>query len=320
MNPDFSSSAKRRWQARSFIAALLSATMTYFLFPVFGFAEDKRPAYIYEDTRRLVALVEDAAALMERKGESAFAEFKIQGSKWLTDPYYLFVYGIDGTCVFHPIQPDLIGKNLMSLRDMDGKPVIRFITDIGRRTEKDASGWVFYLWPDKTQLMPLWKSAYIRKVVAPGNKTYLVGSGIYNIKTEKSFVEERVRMASALLQVKGKDTAFQEFRSRASPFVFLDTYIFVLDMQGRTVVDPAYPTLTGRDLSAFHDAVGGASIQEMLRKLQHGNEAWVEYLWPRPGASLPSRKLIYARKVRIGNDTFIVGSDLYLATPIWMRG
>jgi signal transduction histidine kinase len=282
--------------------------------------EDKRLVYVYEDTRRLVTLVEEAAGLVERKGESAFAEFRRKGSKWLNDQHYLFVYALDGTCVFHPIEPELIGKNLMDLRDMDGKPVIQFLTEVGLKPGRNAGSWIFYLWPDKAGLMPLWKSAYIRKVLAPDDKTYLVGSGVYNIKIERSFVEERVRMASELLQTKGKQVAFQEFRNRASPFVFLGTYIFVLDMQGRTIVDPAYPTRTGRDLFGFQDAVGVSTIQELLHKLQHADEAWVQYLWPKPGSSLPSRKLMYVRKVRLGDETFVVGSDFFLATPVWMRG
>jgi signal transduction histidine kinase len=281
---------------------------------------ERMSLYMYEDTRRLVALVEAAALLVEQKGDGAFAQFNTPGSKWWIDQYYIFVYGLDGTCLFHPIQPELIGQNLMALKDMSGRPVVQFITEIGRKAEKDAGGWVFYLWPDRAHLIPLWKSAYIRKVSGPSGKTYLVGSGIYNIKTEKFFIEERVRAAAELLQVKGKDAAFQEFRNPASPFVFLDNYIFVLDMQGRAVVDPAYPTLQGRDLSGFRDAVGLATIKEMIRKLQNGDQAWVQYLWPKPGAALAARKLMYGRKVKAGEENFIVGSDFFLATPVWMRG
>lgn len=307
-------------QLNKIISALLLAASFFVRASASGFDAEKSPAYLYEDTRRLVALVEEAAALVEQKGDGAFKQFSLKGSKWWIDQYYIFVYATDGTCLFHPIQPELVGKNLLTLRDMDGKPVVHFVTEIGRKPEKNANGWVFYLWPDKTQLMPLWKSAYIRKAIGPGNKIYVVGSGVYNIKTERAFVKERVRMAAELLYTKGKDIAFQEFRNRASPFVFLDTYIFVLDMRGHTIVDPAYPTLNGRDLSTFEDAVGVPTIQEMLRKLERSDEAWVQYLWPRPGASLPSRKLIYARKVQIGAETLIVGSDFFLATPIWMRG
>lgn len=68
----------------------------------------------------------------------------------------------------HPVEPELVGKNLMDFHDMNGKRVVQYVTDVGRKPEKDASGWVFYLWADKTQLIPRWKSAYIRKVITPG--------------------------------------------------------------------------------------------------------------------------------------------------------
>ena len=173
---------------------------------------------------------------------------------------------------------------MSELRDMNGKPMVQLVAKVGERSEKDASDWVFYLWPDKIQLIPQWKRAYIRKVIAPSGKTYVIGSGVYNIKMEKAFVEKRVRMACDLLEKKGTDAAFREFREPASPFAFLDTFVFVLDMQGRTVVDPAYPTNAGRDISQFDDAVGRRPVQQILEKLQKADEAWVQYLWPKPGA------------------------------------
>ncbi len=281
-------------------------------------AEKTRP-YLYEDTKYLVELVEDAASLMEKKGQAAFREFAIKGSRWLNRKYYLFIYDVSGKCVFHPVNPELVGKNLMDLRDMNGEPVIRFITDIGRRPQRDASGWVFYLWEEGTQFLPRWKSAYIRKVVAPDGLVYMVGSGSYNMKIEKSFVRERVDLAVELIRSKGKSAAFEELKSPGSQFHFLDNYVFVMGMDGRALVDPAYPTLAGRDLSNFRDHIGRYVVKEMIRKLQKSDEAWVQYLWPRPGSSLPSRKLAYVRKTKVGNETLIVGSDFFLATPIWMR-
>ncbi|MBI3802029.1 MAG: cache domain-containing protein [Deltaproteobacteria bacterium] len=281
--------------------------------------DDKLSPYTYEDTKRLVTLVEEAATLVEQQGEEAFKEFERKDSKWFNETYYLFVYTEDGTCVFHAVEPELVDRNVIDLRDMDGKPVVQLITDFGKKPENDAGGWVFYLWGDKTQLIPHWKSAYIRKVVAPNQRIYLVGSGIYNIKIEKVFIEERVKMACELLQSKGKDAAFKEFRDPASSFVFLGTYIFVLDEQGHTLVDPAYPTLAGRDLSQFQDVVGLHVIKEVLQKLTRADEAWVQYLWPRPGSAVPSRKLMYTRRIKVGSETLIVGSDFFLATPIWMK-
>jgi len=282
-------------------------------------AEDRLSLYTYRDTRSLVALVEDAAALIERNGDQAFKDFAQKDSKWLNDDYYIFVYALDGTCLFHPITPELVGQNVIDLKDMNGKPIIRLITDVGRKPEKDASGWVFYLWENQTQITPNWKSAYVRKVITPNGQTYVVGSGSFTIKVEKVFVEQRVRLAADLLRTAGKTEAFKQFRDPGSRFVFLDSFIFVLDEQGRTMLDPAFPTQAGRDLSEFQDAVGLYPIKEALKKLEQADEAWVQYLWPKPGTSVTTRKLVYLHKVSVGGETLVVGSDFFLATPIWMK-
>jgi signal transduction histidine kinase len=284
-----------------------------------GHSKDRLGNYAYKDTQNLVSLVEDAATLIEKIGDEAFKEFTQKDSKWLNADYYLFAYTLDGTTAFHPLSPELVGQNVMDLKDMNGKQIIRQITNIGRRRDSDASGWVFYLWEDRAQLTPSWKAAYVRKVVTPEHKTYVVGSGSYSIKMEKAFVEERVKRAARYLHDRGKEQAFKRLHSRASSFFFLDSYIFVLDEQGETLVDPAYPNRTGRSVVEFQDAVGFFAFKSALKKLEHADEAWVQYLWPKPGASAPSRKLIYVRKVMVGEEVFIVGSDLFLATPIWLR-
>ena len=178
---------------------------------------------------------------------------------------------------------------------------------------------MFYLWQDQVQLSPSWKSAYIRKVTTPAGSTYLVGSGSHKIKVEKPFVERQVRMAADLLKSAGKDEAFKQFRDPASPFVFLDTYVFVLNGQGKTLVDPAFPTMAGRDLSQLQDAVGFYPVREVLKKLSQADETWVQYMWRKQGEATTSRKLMHARKIVIDAETLIVGSDFFLATPIWMR-
>jgi signal transduction histidine kinase len=297
------------------------AIAAFSLLPCFAFGSeaDRLSRYSFEDTKHLVSLVEEAAARIEQKGSDAFKEFGVPNSKWFYDDYYLFVYTPDGTNVFHPIEPRLIGKNIIGLRDMNGKAVIRMIAVVAKKPERDASDWVFYLWEYKTQLIPLWKSAYIRKAIAPDGTVYLVGSGLYNMKTERAFVQDRVELACEKLLTEGKDAAFKEFRDPASQFVFLGAYIFVLDENGRTLVDPSFPTNAGRDLSDFRDAVGMPVIQELFNKLSKTDNAWMQYLWPKPGSPVPTRKLIFAQKVTVGGETFIVGSDFYLATPIWMH-
>ena len=282
-------------------------------------ADDRLSKYLYEDTKRLVKLVEDAATLMERKGTAAFAEFRRKGSRWFNDQYFLFVYDRAGTNTFHPTIPELVGKNLMDLRDMHGKPLIRFITDVCRNPQRDAHAWVFYLWQEKNEFEPKWKSAYVRKVVMPDGEVCAIGAGHHHLKIEKVMVQENVQSAVDLLMSEGKQAAFKEFLNPASRYSFLNTFIWVTDEWGRALVDPAFPEKEGRDLTLFRDAIGRPVMKEIIDKLHKEDEAWVQYLWPRPGAVALSRKLAYVKKVRVGEETLLVGSDFFLASPIWMK-
>jgi hypothetical protein len=282
-------------------------------------AADVRVPYQYEDTRQLVKLVNDAATLVASKGEKAFVEFARPDSRWFKNGMYLFVFDSDGVCLVHPVAPSLVGQNMLGIRDFDGKPVIANMVRLTRAPAPDASGWFFYLWEDGTQFFPVWKSGYVRKVVAPSGRTMVIGSGLYNLRVEREFVRERVDQAADLLQREGRIAAFKRFQDPSSPFVFLNTYIFVLDMQGKTLVDPAFPTHAGRDLLGFRDAVGKPVVQEMLTKLQHRDAAWVQYKWPESGSHTLARKVAYIRKVQTPEGPVLIGADSVEASPIWMK-
>lgn len=280
---------------------------------------DKLAVYQYEDTRRLVKLVEDAAALVEKKGDAAFQEFGVRGSKWLNEQHYLFAYTLDGRPVFHPMEPGLVGKDLSKFRDLEGKPVVALVTDIGRKTQPDASGWVFYLWEDPRSNEPLWKSSYIRKVITPDGKVYVIGSGLYNMKTEKVFVQERVDMAVDLILKEGKEVAFEKLRKSSSPLYVADSSITVIDEDGNIVVDPAFPTLVERNCFTIRDKSGRAFTIEAKKKLENVDQLWLQYSWIRADTKRPARKLAYIRKIRVEGKVYYVMGDFFPPTPIWMR-
>jgi cytochrome c len=275
--------------------------------------------YLYENTRQLVYFVEEAARQVEKHGTQAFQQFSVRGSHWLNDRHYLFIYDINGVCVFHPTVPELVGRKLLDLRDMSGRPIGQWINEIGQRPEPDASGWIFYLWKAPNHLNPTWKISYIRKAVGPHGKVYLVGSGVHHFKIESIFVRQCVDRAVELLKSRGKATAFARFRDPSSRFFFCDTYIYVLNDKGQCLVDPAFPNLEKRDLTCFKDARGHHVIREMLHRLQNHDTGWMQYMVPKPGSTLLSRKLAYFRKVKINGENLIVGADFFLATPIWMK-
>jgi hypothetical protein len=58
--------------------------------------------YEYEETRELVALVTDAAERLRSKGEAAFDDFRVAGSRWRKEETYIFVLDPDGNMLLHP--------------------------------------------------------------------------------------------------------------------------------------------------------------------------------------------------------------------------
>ncbi|MBN9089326.1 MAG: cache domain-containing protein [Reyranella sp.] len=85
---------------------------------------------------------------------------------------YPFIYDLSGICVAHGAIPALIGKNLMAMKDQDGKYFFKEMIDIAKGP---GAGWVDYKWPNPLTTKIQDKSAYIEKL----GDDYFVGVGVY---------------------------------------------------------------------------------------------------------------------------------------------
>ena len=122
--------------------------------------------YEHEETRALVALVNDAADLVRARGEAAFADLRVAGSRWRTGEAYVFVLDTEGNMLLHP-DPALEGRNDLELTDVNGKPIIRGLIAAATTLPDKPEGWYHYQWPVPDGLLPRWKSTYVRLVTAP---------------------------------------------------------------------------------------------------------------------------------------------------------
>lgn len=88
---------------------------------------------------------------------------------------YPFIYYLNGPKkginVAHGARPALLGKQLIDLKDQDGKYLIREMIDI---SNGPGHGWVDYKWPNPITNRIEDKSSYIEKM-----GDYFVGVGIY---------------------------------------------------------------------------------------------------------------------------------------------
>lgn len=257
----------------------------------------------------LTTLVRDAAAVLAKKGERAYPQFRVKGSKWFQGDTYLFVWALDGTRVFHAAAPEGEGRNVSGLLDVRGRPIGKMILEAG--DNPSGEGWIHYMYPEPGGLFPIWKSTFVKRVTFPSGQQFVLGSGIYNMRMDKAFVEDVVDRAAALIAERGPE-AFSVLRDKTGPFVFMDTYVFVQSPDGTELVNAAMPSLEGKNLWDLKDLQGKFVIRDQNTTVIEQGRVWIESSWFKPGDNTPARKLSYVRKVLFGDRVYIVGSGIYL--------
>lgn len=266
--------------------------------------------YEHEETRELVDLVHEAAELVRTQGEEAFRDFRNPGSRWRREDRYVFVLDPEGTMLVHP-DPETEGKNELELKDISGRPIIRGLIGTAKALPDRPEGWYHYQWPVPGGLLPRWKSSYVQLVEAPSGKSYVVGSGMYNNRMERAFVMDAVLQAVREIETRG-EASFSLFHDPKGPFLVKDAYIFVDDMDGTELVNPAFPNLAGRSLVDMTDTEGKHVVRDMIRLVQTDSSGWIDYMWPRPGDSVSSRKSTFVSRAMLGDRPLFVGCGVYL--------
>ena len=260
----------------------------------------------------LVERVDRAAAAVRSRGEAAFADFRQRGSSWFQGESYIVVLGSDGRTLVYPPDPRGEELNYRDFQDLGGKPFGRQILAVA--DEPSGRGWVHYQWrrPNPNDRRPVWKATYVERVTAPSGRSYLVLSGLYEPPMARAFVVDAVEGAAALLQREGR-AAFEALRDPRGPFFYQDTYVFVLDRNGTLLLNPAFPSLEGRNVLNWPDPAERANAAGSLKAVLRDGSTWSTYSWPRPLASkLLERKTTYLRRVVVpGGEVLIVGSGLY---------
>ncbi len=87
-------------------------------------------------------------------------------------------------------------------------------------------------------------------------------------------------------------------------------YLWINDTQPAMVMHPTKPELDGQDLSNYQDPNGKKLFIEFVKVCQEKNEGFVDYMWPKPGASKPVPKLSYVKLFKPWG--WIVGTGVYL--------
>lgn len=118
------------------------------------------------------AMVKKAVALIKSAGpEKAYEEFT-NGKLFKDRDLYVVVYDLNGKNLAQGANAKLVGKDLIALKDSDGKPIIQMFVDLAKGKGK---GWVEgYKFLNPVSQKIEGKAMYLERV---GDT--LVGCGIY---------------------------------------------------------------------------------------------------------------------------------------------
>jgi len=123
-------------------------------------------------------------------------------------------------------------------------------------------------------------------------------------------IVELVEKAAAKVQKEGK-VAFAEFRKPESEWFHGATYLFAYDFKANVLLNPAFPAREGTNVTGQKDAGGKAFHDEMIRTAQTRGSGWVDYAFPKPGQTQPSRKWSYVKRVQIDGMPALIGAGFY---------
>lgn len=120
-----------------------------------------------------IAMVKKAEAYLKANGkEKAMAEFSNPQGSFRDRDLYVMVYDKTGTNQAHGANAKLIGKNLVDLKDADGKLIVKSFLDTAFAGA--GKGWVDYKWPNPVSKAVEAKTTYVQRV-----DDLLIGVGIY---------------------------------------------------------------------------------------------------------------------------------------------
>ena len=107
-------------------------------------------------------LVKRAAAYVKYQGkQKALAEISTPKGMFDKGELYVFAYDLQGVMVAHPKNPALIGQNLYSVPDSEGK---LFRKEIVEKAKSQGSGWVDYVYLNPETKREEHKTTYFQKV------------------------------------------------------------------------------------------------------------------------------------------------------------
>jgi hypothetical protein len=272
--------------------------------------------YQYQDTKNLVKFVYDCAVSLQKNGNEQIKYFMKHRDEFVDENYYLYIYKMDGTNVFHSSMPELEGKNLMDIRDINGKEIVKLIRE-ALQNKFNPHAWVHFSWFKPGKFFPVPKSSCHFRVSTNDGTEYFVGGGLDYPHEEKEFIRIIVDTAARMLEQEGLSN-LEIIADPLTQFKFREVRTFVIKQNGEILISP----VAGNNIFEFNlieciDEVGHKPFAKAMESLKSNNSTWEAFMAKNPYERFPEKKTMYLKKVNAGKEIVIVGAIISLPQPPW---
>lgn len=148
----------RFWMALAVVVVLLGASLARAA--EFGTAAEAE------------AMVKKAAAYIKANGkDKGYAEISNPQGQFKDRDLYVVVYDLNGKCLAHGQNPKMAGKDLIEMKDPDGKAFVKERVELAKTKDK--------FWQDYKFTNPVSKKVEPKSMYMEKHGDLLIGCGIY---------------------------------------------------------------------------------------------------------------------------------------------
>ena len=156
----------------------------------------------------------------------------------------------------------------------------------------------------------------MKKFVIAGIAILLCLGLAWNVLAESATKDEciaKTKEAAKMINEKGLDAAVAEINKKDGKFVWKDSYVFLMDFDGKMLAHPMSPTLIGKNLMETPDKAEAGKqkllFKDMIALSKSKGEGWVDYMWLNPGDPKPRKKITYI--YRVPGKNLFAGAGIY---------
>ena len=142
---------------------------------------------------------------------------------------------------------------------------------------------------------------------------FLAGAVLAESATKDECVA-KTKEAAEMVNAKGLDASIAEINKKDGKFVWKDSYVFLVDFDGKMLAHPMSPALIGKNVIDMGDksedpAKATKLFKEFSETAKTKGEGWVGYMWKNPDDPKPRKKISYIFRVP--------GKNIYAGAGIW---